>query len=208
MSEIQRLDKFGLLSPKTIAAHCVQVSKEDISLMAKRGVSVSFNPVSNLKLHNGIAPAGDMLQAGVNVGLGTDGPNCSDEQSLFPVFRFAAALARLNGLGKVTDSIEDKVMELATSAGHRLWFPEGIAEDRVEYEQAVDPLRLTWTDAASSIKEVHVDGDPILARARAVVEERGAFDTVASLAARAQTPEAMDLGRRCEALLKRYAISK
>ena len=66
-------DKTGLLSDKTVAAHCVYLTDSDIALMAGRGVSVATNPVSNLKLANGVAPIPKMLKAGINVCLGTDG---------------------------------------------------------------------------------------------------------------------------------------
>ncbi len=71
-SPVELIDKTGLLTDKTVAAHCVQLSDSDIELMAKRGASVASNPVSNLKLGNGIAPIYKLLQAGVNVSLGTD----------------------------------------------------------------------------------------------------------------------------------------
>jgi 5-methylthioadenosine/S-adenosylhomocysteine deaminase len=66
-------DRTGLLTDKTVAAHCVYLTDSDIELMAKRGASVATNPVSNLKLANGGAPVPKMLEAGVNVSLGTDG---------------------------------------------------------------------------------------------------------------------------------------
>ncbi len=66
-------DRTGLLTDKTVAAHCVYLTDSDIELMAKRGASVATNPVSNLKLANGVAPVPKMLEAGVNVSLGTDG---------------------------------------------------------------------------------------------------------------------------------------
>ena len=208
LSGIERLDKFGLLSHRTIVAHCVQLSDQDIAPLSKGGASVSYNPVSNLKLHNGIAPVGRMLAAGVNVCLGTDGPNCSDEQSLFPVIRFAAGLARLNGIQQVTEAIEEQVLEMATTRGHRLWFPASISSDRVEYGVPVDPVRLAWCDMASSITEVFIDGSPVLERARSVVKERSAVEIVASLTQRATQPDTVALAERCIPFLKRYAISK
>ncbi len=66
-------DKTGLLTDQTVAAHCVYLTDSDIELMASRGASVATNPVSNLKLANGVAPIPKMLKAGINVSLGTDG---------------------------------------------------------------------------------------------------------------------------------------
>ncbi|NLM83276.1 MAG: amidohydrolase [Clostridiales bacterium] len=67
------MDKTGLLTNRTVAAHCVYLTDSDIQLFAERGVSVATNPVSNLKLANGVAPIPKMLKAGVNVAMGTDG---------------------------------------------------------------------------------------------------------------------------------------
>ena len=181
MSGIQRLDEYGLLTSRTLVAHCVQISDEDAALLGQRGASVSHNPFSNMKLHGGVAPVGEMLKAGVNVCLGTDESDASDEQSLFPIIRLVSALARLNGIQDVNDQIEQQVIELASTGGHRLWFPDSILEDRVEYDQPIDPVRLVWCDMGSHINEVFVDGEPVLERARSVVEERGAFSTVASI---------------------------
>lgn len=207
MSGIQRLDKYGLLSPKTIVAHCVQASDEDIAILGDRGCSVSHNPLSNLKLHNGIGPVGKMLKAGVNVCLGSDGPNSGDEQSLFMVMRMTAALARLNGIQDRTEYIESQVVHLASSHGHQLWFPRSISDDRVEYDQHVDPIRLVWTDMSGSIREVHVDGQPVLEQARAFVKERGAHKLVAAMAESVGYIDPSSLTHRVQPLLKRYARS-
>ncbi len=73
VSPVRYLADLGVLSDHTIAAHCVHVSPEDIALLAELEVGVAHNPVSNLKLASGIAPVPAMLEAGVKVGLGTDG---------------------------------------------------------------------------------------------------------------------------------------
>ncbi|MFQ5873945.1 MAG: amidohydrolase family protein, partial [Dehalococcoidia bacterium] len=208
LSGVQRLDRYRLLSPTTLVAHCVQASDEDIALLGERGVSVSHNPMSNMKLHNGIGPIGRMLKAGVNVCLGSDGSNSGDEQSLFPVMRLTAALARLNGIQEVTDSIEKQVVGLASTSGHRLWFHDSVAGDRVDYGRPVDPVRLVWCDMASAIREVYVDGSPVLELARSLIKERGADRIVASMSERVVKAEESPLVQRCLPLLKRYATSK
>ncbi len=80
LSPVFYLDSIGMLSVPVLAAHCVHVDDADIALLAERGVSVAHNPVSNLKLANGIAPVTKMMAAGVNVALGTDG--CASNNSL------------------------------------------------------------------------------------------------------------------------------
>ncbi|UOO37754.1 amidohydrolase [Oscillospiraceae bacterium CM] len=85
-------DKTGLLSDKTVAAHCVYLTDDDIALLARCGVSVATNPVSNLKLANGIAPIPKMLKAGINVALGTDGPASNNTLNMFRELAFLTAL--------------------------------------------------------------------------------------------------------------------
>lgn len=69
----QWFDSLGALDVPVTAAHCVWVEPDDIALMARKGVSVSLNPASNMKLASGFAPVTALLEAGVNCSLGTDG---------------------------------------------------------------------------------------------------------------------------------------
>lgn len=80
---VELMDRTGLLSDTTIAAHCVQVTDSDIEILAERGVTVVTNPVSNLKLANGVAPVPKMLKAGVKVALGTDGSASNNTLNMF-----------------------------------------------------------------------------------------------------------------------------
>ena len=82
-SPIELADKTGLLTETTVAAHCVHLSDSDIDLLAERGVNVVTNPVSNLKLANGVAPVPKMLAAGINVALGTDGAASNNTLNMF-----------------------------------------------------------------------------------------------------------------------------
>ena len=70
---IARLERLGILGPNLIAVHCVHLNSHEIELFARRGVHVAHCPASNLKLASGIAPIKALLDAGVNVGIGTDG---------------------------------------------------------------------------------------------------------------------------------------
>ena len=80
---VELLDRTGLLTDTTVAAHCVQITDSDISILAKRGVHVVTNPVSNLKLANGVAPVMKLLDAGVSVSLGTDGAASNNSLNMF-----------------------------------------------------------------------------------------------------------------------------
>jgi len=80
---VELFDRTGLLTDTTVAAHCVQVTDSDIEILAQRGVHVVTNPVSNLKLANGVAPVPKMLKAGINVALGTDGSASNNALNMF-----------------------------------------------------------------------------------------------------------------------------
>ena len=80
---VEMMDNAGLLSVRTLAAHCVHVTDNDIKILANRGVTVATNPVSNLKLSNGVAPIPKMLKAGVKVALGTDGSASNNTLNMF-----------------------------------------------------------------------------------------------------------------------------
>ncbi|TDR82672.1 TRZ/ATZ family hydrolase [Paludibacterium purpuratum] len=95
---LARLKALGLLSPRLIAAHMVHLSPEEIALAASHGVSVAHNPSSNMKLASGIAPVAQMLAAGVNVGIGTDGAASNNKLDMLAETRLAALLAKVGTL--------------------------------------------------------------------------------------------------------------
>ncbi|MCL2445694.1 MAG: amidohydrolase [Oscillospiraceae bacterium] len=72
----------GLFELPVLAAHCVYMTESDMQLAAKHGMSVVTNPVSNLKLGNGVAPVKKMLEHGINVALGTDGAASNNSQNM------------------------------------------------------------------------------------------------------------------------------
>lgn len=82
-SPIEMANNNGLFDVPAIAAHCVQVDDKDISILKEKGVSVVTNPASNMKLGNGFAPIDKMLEAGVNVCLGTDGAASNNSLNMF-----------------------------------------------------------------------------------------------------------------------------
>lgn len=82
-SPIEMAEKNGLFDVPAIAAHCVQVDDKDIAILKEKGVSVVTNPASNMKLGNGFAPVDKMLEAGVNVCLGTDGAASNNSLNMF-----------------------------------------------------------------------------------------------------------------------------
>ncbi len=94
MTPLQYLHTCGALDANVIAAHCVWLSKEDIALAAKHGVTIAHNPVSNLKLASGIAPVAAMLKSGCKVALGTDGVASNDNLNLWEEIKLMPMLQK------------------------------------------------------------------------------------------------------------------
>src|SRR3954464_7792664 len=94
-SPTQYLETLGFWGPRTIAAHGVWLSPEDVAILAKHQVSISHNPESNMKLASGAANVVGMRQAGVVVSLGTDGAASNNDLDMFEAMRQAAFLAKL-----------------------------------------------------------------------------------------------------------------
>ncbi|AET67025.1 putative selenium metabolism protein SsnA [Desulfosporosinus orientis DSM 765] len=76
MRVVERLDKFGVLGPKTLAVHCVHIDNHEIELLKSSQTQVVHNPESNMGNAVGVTPVLEMLKRGVKVGLGTDGYTC------------------------------------------------------------------------------------------------------------------------------------
>ena len=99
MRPVEALEKFGLLdAPRTLLAHCVWLSDDEIEIMAERDVGVAHNPVSNMKLASGAARVEDLLAAGVAVGLGTDGEKENNNLDMFEEMKASSLLAKLSKL--------------------------------------------------------------------------------------------------------------
>ena len=91
-SPIAYMADLGVLQRGVLVAHCVHVDTDDIALMKKYNVRVAHNPQSNLKLASGFAPITAMLDAGITVGLGTDGAASNNNTDLLEEMRLAAML--------------------------------------------------------------------------------------------------------------------
>ncbi|MDR0770686.1 MAG: TRZ/ATZ family hydrolase [Burkholderiales bacterium] len=94
MRPLERLRRLGLVGPELIAVHAVHLEPQEITQLAACGASVAHCPTSNLKHGSGIAPLSALLEAGVNVGLGTDGAASNSRFDLFEEMRLAALLAK------------------------------------------------------------------------------------------------------------------
>src|SRR5207302_2692341 len=108
----------GFWGPKTIAAHAIWVTDEDIAILKRHGVGVADNPESNMKLASGVAPVTKYLAAGVAVGLGTDGAASNNDLDMFEAMRQAAFLAKL-GTKDPTAVPAQTALDMATIGGAR-----------------------------------------------------------------------------------------
>ncbi len=116
---VDHLENLRLLSPSLVACHCVWLEKEEIDLLAKRGVKVVHNPESNMKLASGVAPVPDLLAKKVPVGLGTDGCASNNNLDLFQEMDSAAKLHKVHRLDP-TVMPANVVLEMATLGGARV----------------------------------------------------------------------------------------
>jgi len=113
MRPLQRLKNIGLLGPNLIAVHAVHLTAEEIALLAEHGCHVAHCPSSNLKLASGLAPIHALMQAGVNVGLGTDSAASNNRLDLLSELRLAALLGKL-GTHDATAIPAQQALEMAT----------------------------------------------------------------------------------------------
>jgi 5-methylthioadenosine/S-adenosylhomocysteine deaminase len=94
MPVIPWVKKQRLFEAKVIAAHCVHVDDGEIHTLHHANAGVAHNPSSNLKLASGFAPVTEMLEIGLNVGVGTDGPGSNNDLDLFDDMRLASFIAK------------------------------------------------------------------------------------------------------------------
>lgn len=91
---LARLQALGLLTPRLLAVHMTQLGDGEIGALAEAGAHVVHCPESNLKLASGFCPLHKLLQAGVNVALGTDGAASNNDLDMFGEMRTAALLGK------------------------------------------------------------------------------------------------------------------
>ena len=94
MPVVPYVKKQGLFDAKVLAAHCVHIDDGEIRTLMHAGAGVSHNPSSNMKLASGLAPVAKMLEAGLNVGIGTDGAASNNDLDMFEEMRLAAFVAK------------------------------------------------------------------------------------------------------------------
>ena len=140
---VELLHDLGMLSPRMVLAHAVELTDQEISMIAATGAAVAHNPLSNMKLASGFARVPELLAAGVTIGLGTDGPSSSNDLDLYVALRFAATMHKGNMLDASVLPAR-QVLRMATIDGARALGLD--AEIRsIEVGKRAD-LQLLWAD--------------------------------------------------------------
>jgi 5-methylthioadenosine/S-adenosylhomocysteine deaminase len=116
---VSYLESLGFLGPGVVAAHAVWVDDSDIALLKSRGVGVSHNPESNMKLASGVAPVKSYLAQDVAIGLGTDGAASNNDLDMFEAMREASFLQKVSTADPTAVSARAAV-QMATIGGARV----------------------------------------------------------------------------------------
>lgn len=210
------LDTLGFLGPNLTAAHAVWLSRDDIQRLADNGVSVAHNPGSNLRLGSGIASVHDMVQAGINVGIGTDGASCSDNQNMFEAMRFASFVSRVRDPDYQTWLPTGQVLGMATAgSAQALGFGDDIGRlapgykadivfldlNHINFLPCNDPThQLVHTEDGSAVDGVIIDGRVVLWQGRFVDMDMSSLRTRIEAAQDVLSQRAHDARRLAEAL--------
>lgn len=204
------VEKYDLFKAKVIAAHCVHVEESEMRTLHQYRAGVAHCPSSNLKLASGVAPVQKMVNLGLHVGLGTDGPASNNDLDMFEETRLAAFLqkgifgdptllpaktawalatsegARALHIGHLTGSLEPgkraDIAVIANTATHQL--PHFTRDPEAVYAQ------LVYAAKATDVRDVIVDG-------RILMRQR----TLLTLDEAEITEEASRIARRIDAFL-------
>jgi 5-methylthioadenosine/S-adenosylhomocysteine deaminase len=168
----------GAFAGHCIAAHCVHVSDDDIAELVQHGVGVVPCPTSNLKLASGVAPYARLLDAGVHLGLGTDGPASNDDLDMWSELHLAAllpkglsgdptvlparaALALATRSGAAAAHLADRIGQLTPGRRADIVIVDlGGLHTSPRYRQDPDAIytTLVYGSRASDVRDVLVDG--------------------------------------------------
>ena len=92
---VEHLRDLGGFDYRALAVHCVHLTETDMEILSRQGVSVVYNPQSNMKLASGIAPVARLLERGANVGIGTDGPSSNNDLDMWDEMRTGSFLQKV-----------------------------------------------------------------------------------------------------------------
>ncbi|MGO8695730.1 MAG: amidohydrolase family protein [Rectinemataceae bacterium] len=177
-SDAEMLECLGIVGTNVLMVHCVYLTERDIRMARYYGMNVSHNAVSNMYLSSGVAPVPEMIEKGIVVGLGTDGPASNNSQDMLELLKFTALLHKVHAKDPTIITAE-KVLEMATIDGarsigmdHEVGSLEaGKKADLFIYDPMKSPKSipmhnpvstLVYAGSCSCIDTVMIDGNPVL----------------------------------------------
>ena len=188
---VAHLDELGILDGPTVLAHCVHLSDDDIARIRRAGAAVLHNPLSNLKLGSGIAPIARLLEEGIPVALGTDGPVSSNDLDMWTAMRFAGLLQRGVHMDPVLTPAHQVVRMATTVGAEALGLGERLAEGyradlRPRTTPPADVRRVrVYAVGRDDVRSVMIDGCWVMRdRALATIDEAAVLADMAHLASR------------------------
>jgi 5-methylthioadenosine/S-adenosylhomocysteine deaminase len=181
-----------VLGGRVLAAHCVHMDDADLELWQEYDVAVAHCPASNAKLASGTARLQDMLDRGIRVGLGTDGPASNDGLDLLADLRLAASLARLRAGSATALGGAEAFWLLSGAAAEAIGRPDlgqlraGRRADLVHvdtrdlvFEPVLSPpdllAHLVWSGAGRHVRDVWVGGCPVVRDGASTTVDRDAL---------------------------------
>jgi 5-methylthioadenosine/S-adenosylhomocysteine deaminase len=190
MTPTRVLDSLGVLSGRTVAAHCVWVDAADMRILKQRGVGVAHCPSSNMKLASGVAPVVKMLALGIPVGLGPDGPASNNDFNLFEEMDLAAMLQKVTAFDpQVLPAAQ--ALDMATILGARALGMEKeigsleagkradlitIRLDRPSAVPLYNPVsQIVYSLKAEDVRDVMVNGRPVVRDAKILTLDSAAI---------------------------------
>ncbi len=189
-SLVAHLDGLALVGPRFSGAHGIWLDDEEIARLADRGAGIVHNPMSNLRLGSGVAPARKLLQAGVRLGIGTDASNTSDGQNMFEALRLSAYLSRISDPDPAQWLSAEEVFRAATvgSAGILGFGRVGLLEpgykadivflrlDHINYVPLRAPLlQVAFAENGAAIDSVMINGRLVLQAGRMLTIDEAAL---------------------------------
>ncbi|MFW0793582.1 amidohydrolase family protein [Gordonia sp. CPCC 205515] len=188
---VEYLDRAGFLWNRVLAVHCVELDDLGQRILAERGVAVSHNPLSNMRLGSGVAPVPAMLDRGLAVGLGVDGAASNDTQDMLETFRIASYLQRavhqradLLGFGEMLDiacgGANVALGQPEVIGGLSVGMPADLTVIRFDRDYATLPVRdpgasLLTTGSRSIVDTVIVDGEAVVVDGRSTRIDEAEF---------------------------------
>lgn len=209
---VKHLETLKVLNERTTLAHGIWVTVGDIERIGRAGSSVVHNPISNQKLGAGIMPLRDLLDAGINVALGSDGTSSNDTSRMFDVMKSASLLQRITGPDYRRWPGADEILHAATRGGaSSMRLGTEVGALKIGYKADIIMLDLTTVNFAPrnnlvnhlvyrengmSVRRVMVNGEFVVEDGECLlVDERAVLDEIADF-----TPELLEEHRQIESL--------